>query len=262
MLDKPTIAASTPMHQWSNTELLALIQRFTPIALEMVDGTDPSAPDRIDHAKDQIQEAVDVLQSRDYQFDFKAREKLRFVSWAPTTVDMRLMVRALVRSEPLDGSIDPRDFKILLAPQGDPDATTRQYRAIGELIIQETIRQGAEHKDAARAWLQQSPNAAKGGSIEIAVPTHRAMWDDLGNHLHQHPETQISLHCLLPKCNSPFVSIRDLIPTPRPTRRHQEQQPAPACTQESTIVPAPVPSPIPTKSRWFHRIFNWNTTAP
>lgn len=260
MLDKPTIAASTPMHQWSNTELLALIQRFTPIALEMVDGTDPSAPDRIDHAKDQIQEAVDVLQSRDYQFDYKAREKLRFVSWAPTTVDMRLMVRALVKSEPLDGSIDPRDFKILLAPQGDTDATTRQYRAIGEIIIQEAIRQGAEHKDAARAWLQQSPNAAKGGSIEIAVPTSRAMWDDLGNHLHQHPETQISLHCLLPKCNSPFVSIRDLVPTPKPSRPRKAQTETPR-PPSITIVAPPAMQAGPM-AKWFQRLFHRNGTTP
>jgi hypothetical protein len=260
MSEQAAYATANPMDQWSNTELLAHIQRFTPIALDMVDGTDPSAPDRIDHAKDQIQNAVDILQARDYQFDYKAREKLRFVSWMPTTVDMRLMVRALVKSEPLERGIDPRDFKILLAPQGDQEATTRQYRAIGEIIIQEAIRQGAEHKDAVRAWLQQSSNATKGGSIEIAVPTSSAMWDDLGNHLHQHPETQISLHCLLPKCNSPFVSIRDLVPTPKASRPRRAQTETPTLPPPITIVAAPATQASP-RTKWFQRLFHRNGTT-
>ncbi|MDT8992885.1 hypothetical protein RQP54_18570 [Curvibacter sp. APW13] len=249
------------MEQWSDSELLAHIHRFTPIALEMVDGFDPSAPDRIDHAKDLIQQAVDILQARAHQFDYPTRAKLRFVNWMPTDVDMRLMIRALINGEPPAPGIHPSDFKIHLAPQGDKEATTHQYRALGEIIIEEAIRRGVDHKDAVRAWLHQITNAIKGGCIEIEVPTHQAMWEDISNHLHQHPQTQIALHCLRPKCPNPYVNIRDLVPKPKTSRRCTTQQPPPARPPEIIIVAGPKQTEHPLQ-KWLQRFISRMKRTP
>ncbi len=248
------------MDRWNDTELLAHIQRFTSHALEMVDGTDPNAPDRIDHAKDQIQQAVDILQARDYPFEYKAREKLPFVNWLPTNIDMRLMVRHLVKGDHPPKGMHPNDYKVLLAPQGDTEATVRQYRAIGEILIEQAVRQGTSHNNAVQAWLQQVPNALKGGCIEMPLPSTASLWEALGEHLRHHPETQISMHCTLPQRKAAFINIRDLITPPRKSRQSAEK------VMPHNLVPNPAPGKTPQseptryvnqqKINWVQRIFN------
>lgn len=252
---------NTAMQNWGSTELLSHIQRLTPCALEMVDGTDPNAQERIDHAQDQIQQAIDILQSMGYPFEYKAREKLRFVRWKPTSIDIRLMVRALINGDKPDHGTHPGDYLILLAPQGDCASTTRQYRAIGEIIIEHAIRQGITHQDAAREWLNQVPNAVKGGCIELAVPTDTALWQALGQHLHQYPETQITAHCTIAKCKGIFANIHDLVRVSRIPRERGHQGGAPAHAQpaqgtQASSKPEQAGASIQAEAGWLQRIFS------
>lgn len=231
----------TTMEKKSNAELLDHIRHHATMAMENENGTDPNTSARIHHARKQIQLAVDELHARNHQFDYRTRMQMPYIQWQPTSIDLRLMVRTILQGQkPIQA--ENGTYKLLLTPQGTPNETTRQYRSIGEIIIKQAIRQGADHSSAARQWLQQIPNATQKNSIEIPLPTTDTMWHALAEHLKNHPQTQVAVCSTDPKCTTGTVQIADLI-----TQLHH-----PHTTTPTTNTQLNNPRP---KARWFQRLF-------
>lgn len=68
----------------SSQELRDYITSRLHIANNMIDGTDPNSPERIDYAQDMIHQARDLLLSRGEIFSDTERESMSFLSWRDT----------------------------------------------------------------------------------------------------------------------------------------------------------------------------------
>jgi hypothetical protein len=258
MPDTLEIDRTLPMDQWSDTQLLGHIQRLTPAALEMVDGMDCTAPARIDHAREEIRLAVDLLQSRGYPFDFAARKKLKFIDWLPTQVDMRMMIRSILQGETLEKGMFPTDYRIEITAQDYSEDASVQFKAMGEIIIAQTLRLGTDQKDAARILIDQIPRAIHTGKFEIPLRSDPAMWKDLSDHLKKFPGTNISLRCTIAQCKDLSVNIKDLIENMPVSRQrdlfpaHEADPPASVHREDASTATAITPKPRPTP--WYLRL--------
>lgn len=210
MADVFSIDRSIPMEKWNEEQLLGYIESLTPAALEMVDGMDCTAPARIDHAREEVQQAVRVLQIRGYPFGYAARQRLSFVSWLPTQIDMRLMIRALIQKDHVDDGMRPGQYRMEITAEGDGEYAVRQYRAIGAIILGQVLLQG-DPKEARRVVDAQVPTAIRLGRFDVAVTESHSLWVDLAAHLKRYPNSTFNLRCTEPGCHAVKVNIGDLI---------------------------------------------------
>lgn len=258
MPDTLEIDRTLPMDQWSDTQLLEHIQRLTPVALELVDGMDCTAPARIDHAREEIRLAIDLLQCRGYPFDFAARKKLKFIDWLPTQVDMRMMIRSILQGETVEQGMFLTDYRIEITAQDYSEDASVQFKAMGEIIIAQTLRLGTDQKDAARILIDQIPRAIHTGKFEVPLRSEPAMWKDLSEHLKKFPGTNISLRCTIPQSKNLTVNIKDLIEN-IPVSRQRDLFPSHDAdlqeseqVEDSSTAMAKTPTPRPTP--WYLRL--------
>ncbi|CAM8641626.1 hypothetical protein MCEMSEM18_03481 [Comamonadaceae bacterium] len=248
------IDRTVTMDQWSELQLLSHIQRLTPDALEMVDGMDCTAPTRIEHAREEIRIAVDLLQLKGYPFDFAARQKLKFINWLPTQVDMRMMIRGLLQGEQLEDGMFPGDYRLEIIANSYGQDASAQYKAMGEIIIAQTLRLGTDQREGARILIDQIPRAIHTGKCEITVPVGRAMWLDLADHLKSFPATNVNLRCTIPQSKGLTVSIKDLIESITGDSQSADRTDHDAANAATLPAPLASKTPKPRPLPWYLRL--------